>query len=68
MHFFLEKTKHLLNTQNLTKYLKSLVFDELKGNTVFIVPVIFKTLDAKNWIMGGSGGISEESIIRIISF
>ena len=29
--------------------------------------LFFKKLDARNWIMRGSGGISEESIIRIIS-
>ena len=39
----------------------------LEGNTVFLFPVIFYKLDAKNWIMRGSGGIRVESIIRTIS-
>ena len=29
--------------------------------------LFFKKLDARNWIMRGSGRISEEPIIRIIS-
>ena len=29
--------------------------------------LFFKKLDAKNWTMRGSGGISEKSITRIIS-